>query len=136
MEAMKGMIVSSVIDEPTVVPRAAPPLHARAPTGSAGRNPTLAFIRPDSGARPASPTRHKGGLPPRALRRVRDYIDACLGESVDNATLAAVATLSGSHFVRAFKQSEGVTPHRYVIRRRVERVKELLAATEDRKSGV
>jgi len=34
------------------------------------------------------------------------------------------------HFARAFKQSEGVTPHSYVLERRIERAQKLLAGTD------
>ena len=44
--------------------------------------------------------------------------------------LAGIAGLSTSHFGRAFKQSKGVTPHRYLTQRRVQRAQELLAGTE------
>jgi AraC-like DNA-binding protein len=72
----------------------------------------------------------RGGLPPKALRRVREYIDAHLGEKVSIDMLAGVAGLSPFYFARAFKKSEGVTPHDYLIRRRVERTMELLAGTD------
>jgi len=43
--------------------------------------------------------------------------------------LAAVVGMNPHHFCRAFKQSTGCPPHRYVLNRRVERAKRLL--TED-----
>ena len=45
----------------------------------------------------------RGGLPPGAMRRVREYVDAHLGESMDLAELAAVAGLSVFHFARQFR---------------------------------
>jgi AraC-like DNA-binding protein len=72
----------------------------------------------------------RGGLPPRALRRVRDYILAHLTEKISNHTLAELAGLSVCYFGRAFKQSAGVPPHRFILETRVERVKTLLAETE------
>jgi len=72
----------------------------------------------------------RGGLPPRALRRVREYIAAHLEENITLATLAAVVGFSMYHFARAFKESEGVTPHRFLLECRVRRAQELLAATE------
>jgi AraC family transcriptional regulator len=44
--------------------------------------------------------------------------------------LAAEAGLSPYHFARAFKRSVGSSPHRYVLRRRIERAKYHLAAGE------
>jgi len=43
--------------------------------------------------------------------------------------LAAIAGLSDCHFARAFKQSTGLSPHRYVMHRRVERAVELIRGT-------
>ena len=72
----------------------------------------------------------RGGLPPRALRRVQEYIEAHLEENIALEALAAAAGLSMFHFARAFKQSEGVTPHSYLVQRRIERAQELLTVTD------
>ena len=72
----------------------------------------------------------RGGLSPSVLRRVREYIEAHLENNVSLEVLAGVAGLSMSYFARAFKQSEGVTPHDYLMRRRVHRALELLAGTD------
>jgi GAF domain-containing protein len=63
----------------------------------------------------------RGGLAPGTMRRVREYVDAHLGESMDLAELATIAGLSVFHFARQFKQSVGATPHHYLVQRRVER---------------
>jgi len=82
--------------------------------------PTIMQLRP----------RIRGGLPPRALRRVREFIETHLEENVSIQTLAGIAGLSMYHFARAFKQSEGITPHDYVIQSRVRRGKDLLATSD------
>jgi AraC-like DNA-binding protein len=69
------------------------------------------------------------GLAPRVLKRVRDYVDAHLGEEVDLSSLAEIAGLSQGHFIRVFKQSLGITPHCYVMQRRLERAKRMIAET-------
>ena len=74
--------------------------------------------------------RIRGGLPPRALRRVREYIEAHLEETISIDALAGIVGLSTYHFARAFKQSEGVTPHHYLLQCRVRRAQELLARTD------
>ena len=71
-----------------------------------------------------------GGLSPAAMRRVREYVDAHLGGSMDLATLAGVAGVSIHHFARGFKQSAGVTPHHYLTQKRVERAQDLLGNTD------
>jgi transcriptional regulator GlxA family with amidase domain len=70
------------------------------------------------------------GLPPRARRRVQNYIAAHLGQRITNDALAEVAGLSAWYFARVFKQTEGMSPHRYVLHSRVKRAQELLAGTE------
>jgi transcriptional regulator of acetoin/glycerol metabolism/AraC-like DNA-binding protein len=77
---------------------------------------------------PAPQTR--GGLPPGAMRRVREYVETHLSESIDLAALAGIAGLSLYHFARAFKQSAGVPPHHYLVERRVARAQEMLAGTK------
>jgi len=72
----------------------------------------------------------RGGLPPRALRRVREYVVAHIEENITIQALASIVGLSRFHFTRAFKQSEGVTPHQFLLQCRVKRVQELLTATE------
>ena len=74
--------------------------------------------------------RSRGGLPPRALRRVCEYVEAHLEKNISLQMLASTAGLSMSHFARAFKQSQGVPPHEYLVRCRVRRVQELLATTD------
>jgi AraC-like DNA-binding protein len=80
--------------------------------------------------RPASPASSVGGLTPCALRRVREYIEEHLVENIELETLAEIAGLSKWHFARAFKQSVGTPPHCYLIQRRLERAKGLLAETD------
>jgi transcriptional regulator GlxA family with amidase domain len=72
----------------------------------------------------------RGRLPPRALLRVREYITSHLEDSISIQAMAAIVGLSMYHFSRAFKQSEGVTPHRFLMQCRVKRAQELLAGTD------
>jgi AraC-like DNA-binding protein len=72
----------------------------------------------------------RGGLPPRVVRRLLEHIDCNIDRQIIVEDLAKVANLSASYFARAFKRSVGLTPHDYLIRRRVERTMELLSDTE------
>jgi AraC family transcriptional regulator len=72
----------------------------------------------------------KGGLSPRQLRRVVDYINDHLDHDLALAELAAVAGLSPHHFGEAFKTSMGQPPHRYLMGKRVARARELLRNQE------
>jgi AraC-like DNA-binding protein len=72
----------------------------------------------------------QGGLSPGAMRRVREFVEVHLGESIDLSMLAGVAGLSVHHFARQFKQSAGVTPHAYLTQKRIERAQEMLVQTD------
>lgn len=70
--------------------------------------------------------RLKGGLAPHLRRRLADYIEQHLGESLGLEELARMASLSEYHFARMFRHSFGLPPHRYVLQRRLLRARELL----------
>jgi transcriptional regulator of acetoin/glycerol metabolism len=72
----------------------------------------------------------RGGLPPGALRRVREYIAANIHENLDIATLASLAGLSVYHFSRAFKASVGMPPHRYLLEQRIRKAADLIERSE------
>jgi AraC family transcriptional regulator len=69
-----------------------------------------------------------GGLAPWQLRRVTDHMGNHLDRDVTLAELAALVGLSPHHFCRAFATSTGLPPHRWLVERRVERAKEMMAA--------
>jgi AraC family transcriptional regulator len=68
----------------------------------------------------------RGGMPVARLKRVLEYIDANLGKKITLVELASVANMSLYYFAVLFRQSTGLSPHRYVLNQRVERAKELL----------
>ncbi|HYJ69468.1 MAG TPA: AraC family transcriptional regulator [Nocardioidaceae bacterium] len=73
--------------------------------------------------------RRRAGRLDRALvDRIRDLVDARLGEPLGLDDLAAEAGFSAFHFARAFKRSTGLAPHEFVTMRRMERAKAMLLA--------
>jgi AraC-like DNA-binding protein len=62
----------------------------------------------------------------RQLLRVRDLMDRAYAAPLDLAALARSVHVSESHFSRSFAAAFGVTPHRYLLTRRLERAKALL----------
>jgi AraC family transcriptional regulator len=70
------------------------------------------------------------------IRRVRDYIDAHLGGRIRVADLSALVQRSEAHFARAFKRTFGVTPHVYVLRRRVEKASQLMLVSDNSLSDI
>jgi AraC family transcriptional regulator len=63
------------------------------------------------------------------LQGVLDWMQKHLSDDLSNAELAERAGVSESHFRRIFQQAMGVTPHRYLMQLRLERVRELLTRT-------
>jgi AraC family transcriptional regulator len=83
------------------------------------------------GASPRARIVYKGGIASRPLRRVVDYINENLQDALSLAELAIMAELSQHHFASAFKASMGISPHRYVIEKRLERARDLLRRNEN-----
>ena len=81
----------------------------------------------DSGARaPFESSAH--GLDPVRLQRVLDYIEENISEATSLESLAAIAGYSAFHFARQFTLAMGVSPGRYISRRRLENAMGELAA--------
>jgi AraC family transcriptional regulator len=80
-----------------------------------------------NGAIPTSRPANHGGLAGWQQKRVADFIEAHLAESISVHVLADLVRLSPYHFQRSFKRSFGEPPHRYCAGRRIERGKALLA---------
>jgi AraC family transcriptional regulator len=76
------------------------------------------------------PLRRAARLSPAMLGRAREYVEEHLGEDLSLAALAGAVGLSPYHFARLFRASTGLSPHQYVIRRRVERAQLLLTTTD------
>jgi AraC family transcriptional regulator len=68
----------------------------------------------------------RNGLPGTRLNRVRDYVEANLGQEIALAAMAETAGMSPHYFSEMFKQSTDLSPHQYVLRRRIERAGQLL----------
>jgi AraC-like DNA-binding protein len=64
------------------------------------------------------------------LLRAKDLIDRRYAQPLDVPGLARAAHASTAHFSRSFKRAFGETPHQYLLKRRIERAKELLRGTE------
>jgi AraC family transcriptional regulator len=72
----------------------------------------------------------RGGLAGPALRRVTDYIEAHLADTIRLQDLAEVAGVSSFQLVRRFKESKGQPPHQFLLRRRIERAREMLRQSD------
>jgi AraC family transcriptional regulator len=86
------------------------------------KNPSL-FAQPGAPATSHlnKPSTHiRGGLAPWQIRRVTTYVEGNLEATIRISDLAALVKLSSYYFCRAFRSSFDDSPHRYVMRRRVE----------------
>jgi AraC family transcriptional regulator len=81
-------------------------------------------------ATPASGPRARGGLAPWQESRAKEAMDADLDKEITIARLAYDCGLSASQFARAFRQSTGCPPHRWLLQRRVKRAQDLLLTSD------
>jgi AraC family transcriptional regulator len=70
-------------------------------------------------------------LPQASLRRVREYMEAHLQNNLSLDQLARETHYSRGHFLRMFRAATGMTPHQYLIERRIERAKHILCDEEE-----
>jgi AraC family transcriptional regulator len=82
------------------------------------------------GERMPGQTRGTSTLTRRKLSRVEELIESHIGADLPLQELAAAVGYSRSHFLRAFHATTGITPHRYLLNRRIERARRLLGETD------
>lgn len=108
-------------------PRLAAPLKQLADAAMAGdilhAESALAELY---GALNSKPVIVRAGLASNILRRIDDWIETNLDQTIRLDELAMLANLSEFHFHRMFRLSRGVAPHAWVMERRVDRARILL----------
>jgi AraC family transcriptional regulator len=67
---------------------------------------------------------------------VTQYVQDNLHRELRLAELSALVHMSPYHFARLFKRSTGVSPHRFLVRQRIEQARALLAAQTLPISGI
>lgn len=73
----------------------------------------------------------RGGLARWQVRRVTEHVETHLDQAIRVEDLTAITHLSSSYFTSAFRRSFGVTPHAYLINRRIEQAQTLMLTTDD-----
>ena len=73
---------------------------------------------------------YRGGLSRAKMRAVLDYLNGHLCRNVHLAELADLVEMSPFHFLRLFRESSGLTPHQYLVHRRVEVARSMLLRDE------
>ncbi len=66
-----------------------------------------------------------------ALKRALEFIDAHIDKTLSLADIAAASGLSIDRFRRDFKAATQMSPHQFVIRRRVDRARALITASRN-----
>jgi AraC-like DNA-binding protein len=87
------------------------------------------LARTSKGSRPADAS-GASKLPRWRLKRATEYIAAHLSEPIGLAEIAASTGLTRMHFAAQFRAATGLPPHEYLVRRRIDRAQQLLAASE------
>jgi AraC-like DNA-binding protein len=72
----------------------------------------------------------RSGLAPWQIRKVRMHLESNLSAKMSTQDLASIAGLSPFHFSRAFRDSFGDSPHKYLLRRRIEHSQGLMLTTK------
>lgn len=75
---------------------------------------------------------YRGGLGAARLRTIKELVHAKLEDDLSLDEMAESVGLSTAHFARMFRKSTGETPHRFVLRQRLERAKAMLRAPDAR----
>jgi AraC family transcriptional regulator len=77
-----------------------------------------------------------GGLAESKVRRVTAFIENNLHRELRLEELAAVTHMSPYYFARLFKRATGVSPHRFVVRRRIDAATALLTESTSSISSI
>jgi AraC-like DNA-binding protein len=76
-----------------------------------------------------TPPRRPTPAATRRMAAVFDYIDARLGGDLSLAELSAQVAMIKYHFIRTFRHTSGMTPHQYILGRRLRAAAAALRAT-------
>jgi AraC family transcriptional regulator len=79
-----------------------------------------------AGTREARTPPARGGLSTTAKRRSLELIELRMDGHLSVENLADEVGLSPAHFARAFKETMGLAPHRYLVNHRLERARRML----------
>ncbi len=109
--------IASAVD---LLRSSAPNLLARILARNTAGDPVVRERDGDAAGRKGS------GLAPWQVKRARTTFEVHLREGVAVDEVALACGLSRSHFAYAFQVSTGSSPHRWLVKRRVEKAKECL----------
>jgi AraC-like DNA-binding protein len=65
------------------------------------------------------------------IQRVSEYVDTHLSGRILVSDMSGIVQRSEAHFARAFKKTFGLSPHAYVLQRRLEQASHLMLVSDD-----
>lgn len=110
-------------------------IHRDPDSASTYLDQAIAMLAVDKDCEP-SPNNHRGGLARWQISRVDAFIKEQIDQCIRIAELAALLSLSVSHFSHAFKQSTGMTPLMYVAAIRIEAAQQYMLCSSHSLSDV
>jgi AraC family transcriptional regulator len=78
----------------------------------------------------------RGGLAPWQVSQSKNYIERNLSNTIKIRDIAHMVGLSGSYFFQAFRCTVGITPHTYIVQRRVECAQRMILLTDRKLSDI
>ncbi len=69
-------------------------------------------------------------LTPARLARIKEFIEENLGQNIGVNDLGDIAGISSFHVLKCFQRAVGKSPQEYLLERRIERAKKLLATSK------
>lgn len=100
------------------------------PDGRMAREAALDAVLPHLLRRTGSAAPHMSAVAPRVASRARDVIEAQYDTDLGLEELATLAGTDRFRLTRAFKAAYGIAPHAYLVQRRLNRARNLLADGE------
>jgi AraC family transcriptional regulator len=132
--AQYNMVLSRLID---VVAEASqmldnssvPAEHRIRSAGELLRSYPAKMLTAGSAVPPAPRAVSRGALLAWQVKRVTEYVERHLNETITVVDLSMMVKLSRSHFCRAFRARLNVSPHGFIVQRRVDRSQQLMRST-------
>lgn len=90
------------------------------------------WLRRHYAATPLNDLQKKGALSASQQNKIREFIDTYLGANLTLETMASEMGMSPFHFLRLFRTTFGMPPHRFVLQMRLARAANLLRTECDR----
>jgi AraC family transcriptional regulator len=106
------------------------PVQSNLYADALGMTIAMRLLKAHSAKQSPSWNSRPGGLAPWQISRSTEALAGRLGGEPSLDELAALVGLSKFHFLRAFKISIGMPPHRYLVDLRIARARDLLESTD------